>query len=146
MYFLWYFQEHNQTSENIFRNFFWNATKHMKIFSFLKNSISGKYLFSGNAFTRTKRSPSHHPLLFTHKVPLSLSLSLYLCLSLPPKLWSGKWEEVWGFVQRRVGLQRKTWGCIGNEFMRGSAIWGGGRKRGGTFLSFLLLFVFCFLG
>ena len=28
----------------------------MKTFSFPENSISGKYLFSGNAFTRTKRS------------------------------------------------------------------------------------------
>ena len=58
MCFLWYFQEYNQTSENIFRNFFWNVTKHMKTFSFPENSISGKYLFSGNAFTRTKRSLS----------------------------------------------------------------------------------------
>ena len=56
MCFLKYFQEHNQTSENIFQNIFWNATKHMKIFSFPENSISGKYLFFGNAFTRTKRS------------------------------------------------------------------------------------------
>ena len=56
MYFLWYFQEHNQTSENIFRNFFWNATKYMKIFFFPENNISGKYLISGNAFTRTKHS------------------------------------------------------------------------------------------
>ena len=30
----------------------------MKIFSFLENSISGKYLDSGNTFTRTKRSLS----------------------------------------------------------------------------------------
>ena len=30
MCFLRYFQEHNQTSENIFRIIFWNATKHMK--------------------------------------------------------------------------------------------------------------------
>ena len=37
MCFLRYFQEHNQTSENIFRNIFWNATKHMKIFSFPEN-------------------------------------------------------------------------------------------------------------
>ena len=56
MCFLWYFQEYNQTSENIFRKFFWNATKHVKTLSFPENSISGKYLFSGNAFTRTKRS------------------------------------------------------------------------------------------
>ena len=34
MCFLWYFQEHNQTPENIFQNIFWNATKHMKTFSF----------------------------------------------------------------------------------------------------------------
>ena len=51
MCFLWYFQEHNQTLENIFRNIFWNATKHMKTFSFPENRI-----FSGNTFTRTKRS------------------------------------------------------------------------------------------
>ena len=56
--FLWYFQEYNQTSENIFRKFFWNATKYMKTFSFPKNSISEKYLFSKNAFTWTKRSLS----------------------------------------------------------------------------------------
>ena len=31
-----------QTLENIFRNFFWNVTKHMKIFSFSENSISEK--------------------------------------------------------------------------------------------------------
>ena len=46
MCFLWYFQEYNQTSENIFRKFFWNATKHMKTFSFPESSIFGKYLFS----------------------------------------------------------------------------------------------------
>ena len=55
MCFLWYFQEHNQTSENIFRNIFWNATKHMKTFSFSKNSISKKYLFSENTFTQTPK-------------------------------------------------------------------------------------------
>ena len=55
MCFLWYFQEHNQTSENIFRNIFWNATKHMKTFSFPKNSISKKYLFSENTFTQTPK-------------------------------------------------------------------------------------------
>ena len=37
------FQEHNQTPENIFRKIFWNATKHMKTFSFLENSISKKW-------------------------------------------------------------------------------------------------------
>ena len=72
MCFLWYFQEYNQIPENIFRNIFWNATKHMKTFSFPENNISGKWNifrkyfytnqtepkipFSGNAFTRTKRS------------------------------------------------------------------------------------------
>ena len=53
---LWYFQEYNQTSKNIFRNIFWNATKHMKIFSFLKNSIFEKHLFSKNTFTRKRVS------------------------------------------------------------------------------------------
>ena len=45
-----------QTLENIFQNIFWNATKHLKIFSFLENSISRKYLFSGKYFTWTKHS------------------------------------------------------------------------------------------
>ena len=54
--FLYYFQQHNQTLENIFQNIFWNATKHLKIFSFPENSISGKYLFFGKYFTRTKHS------------------------------------------------------------------------------------------
>ena len=48
MCFLWYFQKHNQTPENIFQNIFWNATKHL--FSFPENSISEKY------FTWTKHS------------------------------------------------------------------------------------------
>ena len=50
MCFLYYFQQHNQTLENIFQSIFWNATKHLKIFSFLENSISKKY------FTWTKLS------------------------------------------------------------------------------------------
>ena len=33
MGFLEHFQEHNQTLENIFQSIFWNATKHLKIFS-----------------------------------------------------------------------------------------------------------------
>ena len=32
-----------QTLENIFQNIFWNATKHLKIFSFPENSIFRKY-------------------------------------------------------------------------------------------------------
>ena len=43
MCFLYYFQQHNQTLENIFQSIFWNATKHLKIFSFPENSISRKY-------------------------------------------------------------------------------------------------------
>ena len=42
--------------ENIFYNNFHNAAKHLKIFSFPKNSIFGKYLFSGKYFTWTKHS------------------------------------------------------------------------------------------
>ena len=48
----------NLTPENIFQNIFWNATKHLKIFSFPKNSISRKYLFSRKYFTWTKHSPN----------------------------------------------------------------------------------------
>ena len=39
MGFLEHFQEYNQTPENIFQNIFWNATKHLKIFSFPKNIL-----------------------------------------------------------------------------------------------------------
>ena len=60
MCFLYYFQKHNQTLENIFQSIYWNATKHLKIFSFPKNSISEKYLFSGKYFTQTKHSLSYN--------------------------------------------------------------------------------------
>ena len=53
MGFLKHFQQNNQTLENIFQNIFWNATKHLKIFSFPENSISRKY------FTWTKHSLSN---------------------------------------------------------------------------------------
>ena len=59
MCFLYYFQQHNQIVENIFQSIFWNATKHLKIFSFSKNSISGKYLFSEKYFTWIKHSLKH---------------------------------------------------------------------------------------
>ena len=39
MGFLEYFQEYNQIPENIFQNSFWNATKHLKIFSFPENIL-----------------------------------------------------------------------------------------------------------
>ena len=39
MCFLYYFQEYNQTPENIFQNIFWNTTKHLKIFSFPENIL-----------------------------------------------------------------------------------------------------------
>ena len=39
MGFLEHFQEYNQTLENIFQNIFWNATKHLKIFSFPENIL-----------------------------------------------------------------------------------------------------------
>ena len=70
--FLEYFQEYNQTPENIFQKIFWNATKHWKIFSFPENSIFGKYLFSGKYFTRTKHSLNENnmesiPIVVVHK-------------------------------------------------------------------------------
>ena len=43
MGFLEHFQQNNQTLENIFQSIFWNATKHLKIFPFPENNISGKY-------------------------------------------------------------------------------------------------------
>ena len=54
MCFLYYFQQHNQTLENIFQRIFWNATKHLKIFFFPENSITGKY------FTWPKHSLSNN--------------------------------------------------------------------------------------
>ena len=57
MCFLRYFQEHNQTSENIFRNIFWNATKHMKIFSFSENSISRKISIFRKYFYTNQTQP-----------------------------------------------------------------------------------------
>ena len=47
----------------------------MKTFSFPENSISGKYLFSGNAFTRTKRSLS--PQLISHLLLMQTRLYLF---------------------------------------------------------------------
>ena len=51
MCFLYYFQKYNQIPENIFQNIFWNATKHLKIFSFPEN-----ILHSENILHPTKRS------------------------------------------------------------------------------------------
>ena len=46
------FSEHNQTLENIFQSIFWNATKHLKIFSFPENPE--------NILHSTKRSLNVH--------------------------------------------------------------------------------------
>ena len=52
------FSRTQPNTRKYFSKHFWNATKHLKIFSFLKNSISGKYLFSRKYFTWTKHSLS----------------------------------------------------------------------------------------
>ena len=39
------FSECNQTHENIFQNNFHNATKHLKIFSFLENNLHLKIFY-----------------------------------------------------------------------------------------------------
>ena len=75
MIFLWYFQEHNQTSENIFWNIFWNATKHMKTFSFPKNSISGKYsIFRKYFYTNQTQAKCCHylPSIWCCNLPICL--------------------------------------------------------------------------
>ena len=46
-----------QTLENIFREIFWNATKHMKTFSFPKNSISGKWNIFRKCFYTNQTQP-----------------------------------------------------------------------------------------
>ena len=73
MGFLEHFQQNNQTLENIFQSIFWNATKHLKIFPFPENNISGKY------FTWTKRSLIYNPLAVTDI--LSVRLGSAFCAS-----------------------------------------------------------------
>ena len=46
-----------QTPENIFRKFFWNATKHMKTFSFPENSISKKWNIFRKCFYTNQTQP-----------------------------------------------------------------------------------------
>ena len=50
----------------------------MKTFSFPENSISGKYLFSGNAFTRTKRSLSLKLLFHCSSCAIQLSQKVFM--------------------------------------------------------------------
>ena len=50
MGFLEHFQKHNQTLENIFQSIFWNATKHLKIFSFSKNIFTWKIFYTRKIF------------------------------------------------------------------------------------------------
>ena len=47
-----------QTPENIFRKIFWNATKHMKTFSFLENSISEKWNIFWKCFYTNQTQPN----------------------------------------------------------------------------------------
>ena len=57
MGFLEHFQEHNQTLENIFQSIFWNATKHLKIFSFPKNIFPCIHFTLGIQFTTNQTQP-----------------------------------------------------------------------------------------
>ena len=75
MCFLWYFQQHNQTPENIFHNIFLNATKHLKIFSFPKNSISGKYSIFRKYFYTNQTQPK-----CCHYLPSIWCCNLPICL------------------------------------------------------------------
>ena len=54
------FSKHNQTLENIFQSIFWNATKHLKIFSFSENIFTWKYFTPGKYFTLSQTQPSFH--------------------------------------------------------------------------------------
>ena len=49
-----------QTPKNIFRKFFWNATKHMKTFSFPENSISGRWNIFRKCFYTNQTQPYCH--------------------------------------------------------------------------------------
>ena len=57
MGFLEHFQQNNQTLENIFQSIFWNATKHLKIFSFSKNIFTWKYFILEKYFTINQVQP-----------------------------------------------------------------------------------------
>ena len=68
----------------------------MKTFSFWENSISGKYLFSGNAFTRTKRSLKINNILTFYFISelfklvlfflIKKNIYIYIYISLSPSL------------------------------------------------------------
>ena len=61
--------------KNIFRNIFWNATKHMKTFSFPKNSISGKYSIFWKYFYTNQTQPK-----CCHYLPSIWCCNLPICL------------------------------------------------------------------
>ena len=65
--FLLLFQLLFQTPENIFRKIFWNATKHMKTFSFPENSISEKWNIFRKCFYTNQTQPKF--LYFTSPPP-----------------------------------------------------------------------------
>ena len=96
MCFLWYFQEHNQISENIFWNIFWNATKHMKHFPFRKIAFPENRIFSGNTFTRTKRSLCFKilgPVMDPQQISYSWLYVLFSFILFYLKLYYGKMKD-----------------------------------------------------
>ena len=54
MCFLEHFKEYNQILENIFQSIFWNATEHLKMFSFLKNIFILENIFRSIFWNATK--------------------------------------------------------------------------------------------
>ena len=132
MCFLWYFQKHNQTPKNIFQNIFWNATKHLKIFSFSENSISGKYLFSGKYFTWTKQSLIKFRLrLVRVKVFLenilffgnaifrkgNVFMSLVAFPKMFRKIFSDVWLCSWKYHRKHIFYLLLTFSRLPNEYI-----------------------------
>ena len=75
------FSEHNQTLENIFQSIFWNATKHLKIFSFPENILHS----TKRSLNISTPSPHPHTQTFSHTHQKKKKSSL-----LPRTCWRSK--------------------------------------------------------
>ena len=88
MCFLEHFQEYNQIPENIFKSIFWNATKHLKMFSFLKNIFTWKYFTLGKQFTLSQTQPYYYLLYLYYNLKSFLYLGSSILIHKIPSLYS----------------------------------------------------------
>ena len=99
MGFLEHFQHHNQTLENIFQSIFWNATKHLKIFSFPENIFTWKY------FTLNQTQPKFHNI-FQPSPSWTLDLAILKLLNEPTVLHQ---FGIRVFAKRHILLNNTNW-------------------------------------